>query len=128
MAVIIESDYNVYIKERIFSEIGIDHSSNGGYNVFKIFIDAYLPVWKEYGNKVGIGLFLYEREKFRLFKGLVIPCVYKLIFKNQPGNFTTEHAWYYLFKYYWYLPYFYIYLIAYFFKAKIVSLLKSDAK
>jgi glycosyltransferase involved in cell wall biosynthesis len=105
---------NVSIYEKIFSEAGIDGSNNGGYNYFEVFIEEFLSTWKKYGKKVGIGWLVYEKLKYRLFREHIIIYTYVLLFRHRKTNFKTEHAWYYLFKYYWYEPYFYVYIALYF--------------
>jgi glycosyltransferase involved in cell wall biosynthesis len=123
LSAIIESESNIYISEKIFSTTGIDYENNGGYNYFEIFVEGYLTVWKECTKTVGVGIYLYEKEKFRLFKGHIIHYIYKLLFRKKVGNFKVDKAWKYLFTYYWYNPYFYFYIVTYFAKFLLKSLM-----
>jgi hypothetical protein len=115
----IESSYNVYIYKQLFHGLGKDAKTNGGYNLFKVFLENYLSIWKDFSKKAGMNLIDYENEKRRLFIQFAIVWIYKLLFLKEKMNFQTNRAYAYLFKYYWYCPYFYIYMGAYFIKAKV---------
>jgi glycosyltransferase involved in cell wall biosynthesis len=120
---IIGSTSNIYIKEKIFFSTGIDYENNGGYNYFEVFVERYLTVWKECAKTAGVSIYLYEKEKFCLFKGHIIYYIYRLLFRKRIGNFQVDNAWRYLIKYYWYNPYFYFYIVIYFIRSLLKSLI-----
>jgi glycosyltransferase involved in cell wall biosynthesis len=114
----IEGKNNVILFKNIFdtSDNGIN---NGGYNYFEVFVKNYLTIWKNCTKKIAFHSYLYEKEKCKIFTDHTIRYVSKFLFKNQRGNFKTDNAWHYLFRFYWYLPYFYFYLVIFFIKSKL---------
>jgi glycosyltransferase involved in cell wall biosynthesis len=111
LTAIIDSQSNVYIYEKMFSTLAVDAKNSGGYNCFETFVERYLTVWKECTKTAGIGVWLFEKEKFRLFREVIIFYIYRLLFKRDLGNLQADNAWKYLFKRYWYCPYFYFYVV-----------------
>ncbi|GHU97052.1 hypothetical protein FACS189483_01930 [Spirochaetia bacterium] len=109
---IIESGYNIYIHRKMFSNIGINFKTAGGYNFFEYFVYRYLSEWRENAAKVGIGWFLYEKEKYVIFRKYLCMSIYSILLIKSVHNFNAERAWHYIIKYYWYYPYFYLGLFA----------------
>jgi glycosyltransferase involved in cell wall biosynthesis len=119
LTAVIESPYNVYINERLLCDIGKDAKTNGGYNLFEVFVENYLSIWKSFARKAGMNFFFYEKEKRRIFVEFTIGWIYRLLFLKNKKNFKTDKAYTYLFKYYWYCPYFYIYMGLYFIRSRL---------
>jgi hypothetical protein len=115
----IESSHNAYINERLLCDIGKDTKTNGGYNLFEVFVKNYLSIWKCFAKKARMNFLYYEKEKKRIFVEFTIGWIYRLLFLKHEGNFKTDKAYAHLFKYYWYCPYFYIYMGLYLIKAKL---------
>jgi glycosyltransferase involved in cell wall biosynthesis len=115
----IRSSCNVYIYRQLFHELGKDAKTNGGYNLFKVFLENYLSVWKTFSRKAGMNFIYYENEKKKLFTQFVVVWVYKLVFLKEGRNFKTSGAYVYLVKYYWYCPYFYVYMGIYYIRSKM---------
>jgi glycosyltransferase involved in cell wall biosynthesis len=122
MTAAIESPYNAYVNKRLFRDLGKDAKTNGGYNLFEIFLENYLSIWKCFAKKVRMNFIYYENEKRRLFTQFIIGLIYSSLFLKEKGNFKTDRAYIYLFKYYWYHPYFYVYIIVYFIRSKLRAL------
>jgi glycosyltransferase involved in cell wall biosynthesis len=122
MTAAIESPCNIYINKQLFKDIGKNSKTNGGYNLFEVFLQNYLSIWKSFAKKTGMNFVYYENEKRRLFTQFIINWIYKLLFLKEKGNFKTDRAYIYLFKYYWYCPYFYFYVNIYFIRSKLRAL------
>lgn len=56
------SSNNIIIYRQIFDD-GADSISNGGYNYFKVFVQNYLDIWKEYIDKFHIDIAVYKHIK-----------------------------------------------------------------
>ncbi|MDU1904884.1 MAG: glycosyltransferase family 2 protein [Dysgonomonas sp.] len=98
---------NLIIHEKLFLE-GIDASNNGGYNIFDVFINKYLSIWKKFVYSKKISRFFYEKEKFRLYRNFLIGYIYQFLIKREKTNFKTDHAWQIILNNYGVYPYFYL--------------------
>ena len=99
---------------KLTMDIANDQKTNGGYNVFKVFVENYLNILKDYRKY--FSLYYYELEKFRLLKGFVRPYLSMAILKSD-SNFNFNNFLSILLKKYWYEPYFYLLYILIFVKS-----------
>lgn len=99
-------------------EIAANDITNGGYNIFEVFVSNYLGILREY--KTQLGFIWYEKEKYRLCRKFIYGWMKRLLIKKDHGlRFKTDNWFQILFKKYWYEPYFYIMLIFFFIKKAI---------
>lgn len=100
-------------------EIAADAATNGGYNIFEVFVTNYLNVINEFrGN---LGWKWYESEKYRLCRGFLWGWMQKLLLNSNHGlRFKTDGWLNIIFKKYWYEPYLYPMLLVFWFK-KIIK-------
>lgn len=83
-----------------------DASTNGGYNIFKVFVTNYLNIVKEFRSSLGYRY--YEIEKYKLCRLFIYPWMVKLLIKSNHGLHFKTNSWFkIIFKKYWYEPYFY---------------------
>jgi len=83
-----------------------DASTNGGYNIFSVFVTNYLDIIKEFRSSLGYKY--YEIEKYKLCRLFIYPWMIKLLTNSQHGlQFKTDDWFKIIFKKYWYEPYFY---------------------
>lgn len=96
-------------------ELPADGSTNGGYNIFVVFITNYLNVIKEF--RATLGLKWYETEKYRLCRGFLWGWMGRLLLNSNHGlRFKTDGWFKILLKKYWYEPYLYPMLLVFGFK------------
>lgn len=109
IAAAMSSQNNVLIYERCFEEG--DSQNNGGYNLFKVFVENLFAIYKPYvkGGKIDAGTF--ERMKKKTFIHFLYPYIYRLLIHKERSNFQLDHAWQILFHHYRTKPYFYIYVV-----------------
>lgn len=80
----------------------------GGYNIFTVFLTNYLKIVRTY---IPFS-FVYEREKYRLFRHFILTWCCILFFTKDPSFlFDTKSSFSLLLKNYWYYPYFYLGLV-----------------
>ena len=101
-----EEERNLIVNFPIFGA-SKDFKRNGGYNFFKVFVENYLTIWKEYQEKGLINQSTFDYLKEDIFKGKVAGSMYSLLVLKQKGNFSTDNAWKILKK--WYGKNFYLY-------------------
>jgi hypothetical protein len=97
---------NAIIHERVFED-GADYQRNGNYNLFDVFVNKYLSIWKEFVKQGKISHRFYEKQKYRIFKEFLVIYIFKLLIKKDKGNFKTKGSWKILFATYGYYLYFY---------------------
>lgn len=86
----------------------ITPSNKGGYNIFQIFVNNYLFIIK---NEKMINFFVYQLEKYRLFRFFIYPWMFDLFISSKiKYQFYTDNFFLILFKKYWYYPYFYLFM------------------
>lgn len=109
-----KKEIKVYFRD--FFDVS-DVNKKGGYNVFDVFIHNYLFIIKNQG----FSIYLYEKEKYRLFRYFVYSWMFLLLMKtNDNFSFDNSKPFRIIFIKYWYEPYFYAF-IGLFFLKKIVS-------
>lgn len=86
-------------------EIAVDGITNGGYNIFEVFVTNYLNILKEFKSIFGVKW--YERQKYLLLRRFIYPWVVKLFNTKHNLRFSTKGWLRILFSKYWYEPYFY---------------------
>lgn len=96
----LQSNNNIIIREKIFSNIGLAAKNNGGYNFFEVFVFWYNKIWGEY---------IDDKILLQWLKKDIWPFVWKytvqLLIKRDKGNFKTDNGLIILFKTYgnkWY--------------------------
>ena len=113
------SNYIVY--SRIISK-SLASSTNGGYNLFKVFVQNHLGFWKQFAEEGKISWNCYENVKEDTYKHFLYNYVYQLLFlhrnimkknkrKGIKGGFVIDNAWTILFKTYNRDSYFWISLL-----------------
>lgn len=96
-------------------EIAADARTNGGYNIFEVFVTNYLKVIKEFRGSLGFKW--YEIEKYRLCRRFLWGWMQKLLINSNHGlRFKTDGWFKIILKKYWYEPYLYPMLVAFWFK------------
>lgn len=95
-----------------------DGENNGGFNLFQVFVNNYLNIWKEFVRKGNLTVWRYEREKYRLMRYFLLGFIVRLLFKKEAGNFEYKNSWSILLKRYWYCPYFYAFIPLAYIKSK----------
>lgn len=107
----------LYIKQTF--ECAKDFSRNGGYNYFKVFVQNYLTILKE---------FIIDKNLYIWLKKDIWPMVWgnvkKILVKKIYGNYKAEKGWKILFKYYGKEWYFWSDLIKYPFEILIRKMKK----
>lgn len=90
---------------------GNDAANNGGYNLFKVFVDNLLAIVYEKVQNRQISLNSYERFKKSIYCNFLRSYVDALLIRRDEGmrnNFDTEDAMRILMKHYGCKPYFYL--------------------
>lgn len=96
-------------------DVAADAATNGGYNIFEVFVTNYLNIIKEFRPR--LGLIWYEIEKYRLCKGFLYGWLLRLLIDPNHGlRFKTDNWFKIIFKKYWYEPYFYPMLLLFWIK------------
>lgn len=107
-----QNNLMVYFKTM---EISADARTNGGYNIFEVFVTNYLNIIKEF--RVTLGYVWYEIEKYRLCRRFLYGWILRLLIDPNHGlRFKTDNWFKIIFKKYWYEPYLYPLLILFWFK------------
>lgn len=92
-----------------------DAVSNGGYNIFEVFVINYLGIIKEFRPQ--LSKVWYEREKYRLCRHFIWSWMNMLLLNNNHGlRFSTKGWFDILIRRYWYEPYFYPLLLLFAYK------------
>lgn len=76
------SERNIVSYKPIF-DVGADSSSNGGYNYFKVFVQNYLDIWKEYTDKFQIDESVYKYIKKDIYVNFHQHFIHMLLIKKQ---------------------------------------------
>lgn len=96
---------NLIIYDKIL-DTGKNSSQNGGYNLFKTFVTTYLSIIRPFY----ISRKAFNKEKYNLIKGLLLPYIQGVIIGKPIGVFETKGMFRILFKFYWNCPKSYILL------------------
>lgn len=108
----IEEKKNLMVYSKTM-DIAADGLTNGGYNIFEVFVTNYLKILKEYIPN--LGFIWYEIEKYKLCRKFLYGWMKRLLVNRNHGlNFKTNHWFKILFKKYWYEPYFYPMLLLFY--------------
>lgn len=91
-------------------------NKKGGYNLFDVFVNNYLSIVRKYLHRG----FVFQREKYRLFRYFLCSWINSLYFSKNKYAFGKNNAWGILFKAYWRYPYFYIGIVIIWLKIKKV--------
>ena len=110
---IIETYKKVHIYYGDYFESVIPNKK-GGYNFFEVFVSNYLSILRKYLS----GGFVFQREKYRLFRYYLCQWIRLLYITKGNYVFDTNHIWGILFTEYWWCPYFYIGIVAIWLKEK----------
>lgn len=102
----IQHPQNLVIQERIFED-GKVSDSNGGYNLFQVFVTNYLHIWKKYTEQGEISHQCYAWVKRDLYKNFLLFYIMKIYILRETVRFDLANGRKILWKTYGYLPYFY---------------------
>jgi len=97
---------NLVVHERIFED-GKVSDSNGGYNLFQVFVVNYLHIWKEYFERGEISHRCYAWIKHDLYKNFLLFYIVKIYILREKLNFDTANGRKILWETYGTHPYFY---------------------
>lgn len=96
-------------------DIAADATTNGGYNIFEVFVTNYLNIIKEF--RPSLGRKWYEIEKYQLCRGFIYGWMLKLLINLDHGLRFKTNGWFkIIFKKYWYEPYLYPMLLLFWIK------------
>lgn len=102
-------------KNAIYSFVFLDgddeSKNNGGYNVFKIFVENLLNIFHEAVDAGWISQDCYEEIKRRNFRDLIAGDVVRRLILKKKTNHDTKNGWKIVKKYYGNNFYIYIYII-----------------
>ena len=73
---------NILVNRQIL-EVGLDSSSNGGYNFYEVFVKNYLNIWHEFVDNGSITETCYEYLKKDIFEKFIVVYNFKLLVKHQ---------------------------------------------
>lgn len=111
---VIGEDNNLMVYSKIIDDPA-DASTNGGYNIFNVFVTNYLNIVKEFRSSLGYRC--YEIEKYKLCRLFIYPWMIKLLVNSNHGlHFKTNNWFKIIFKKYWYEPYLYPMLVLFWMK------------
>lgn len=96
-------------------DVGADSKTNGGYNIFEVFVENYLNIIKDF--KIILGVRWYEVEKYKLFRNFIWAWMNRLLINsNHNFRFKTDKWLYIILNKYWYEPYLYPILMLFWIK------------
>ncbi len=102
-------------------EDGADNASNGGYNIFNIFVNNYLNLLNDFVTKGVLNKTTYKINKYQLFKSFLIQYIYSFLIKKESSNHQTNDGWKILMEKYKFEPYFYFGIIYLYIKKVITN-------
>ena len=94
---------NAIITEQLFGECDI-HNENGGYNIYKVFVENLLGIYKE-ARRYGLSVETYRSMKMSILE-FMLPYTDKLLLHKNTSKFKTEGAWSICFRYYGFFRFF----------------------
>lgn len=107
MQAALDTKNNIVFHEPLY-EGGKAGYSNGVYNLFKVFIDNYLGIWREIIAINPDGKKALKKERYSIFRGFLRGNICQYLIKHvDTGNLYINNAWKILFKEYKGEPYFY---------------------
>jgi len=101
---VLESDENLIINEKIFSD-GVEQS--GGFNFFEIFIQNYLKIWNDFKENNCISSKLFDYIKRDLLEKFLIPSMIGFCIDKSRLNYSLKGSSSYILKHYSLNLYFY---------------------
>lgn len=117
----IEREKNVFINKQLIKG-GLDAKSNGGYNLFEVFVKNYLTIWQGFVDRGEISKSLYKSIKKNMLTKFLVGYIYRVLIRHKNtkkiieseytrGGWGIEGAWGILFHYYGRCWYFYVVLL-----------------
>lgn len=103
---------------------GNDYANNGGYNIFKVFVQSFLDITKEYVDKGILSPQTFKTVKWRTFNQHIRKYIYGCLLLKENANYETSSAWQILCKYYGNTCYFYFYVLRMFLGFSFRKMLK----
>lgn len=108
---------NVIVYQQLL-DAAVDSVTNGGYNIFEIFVTNYLTILKEF--RIDLGIKWYEIQKYKLFRYFIWLWMSRLFLnKNHGLRFKTNNWLKIILKQYWYEVYIYPVFIIFYIKKVI---------
>lgn len=71
---------------------GKNSQSNGGYNIFEVFIKNYLTICRSFSS-LGYSARMLKKEKFKLYKNFLSEYIISLLIFKRKSCFQTKGAW-----------------------------------
>ena len=81
-------------------ESGLAMETNGGYNIFKVFVVNFLTIWKEQTAALPDNKRVYAGVKRVLYENFLTCYIMRLLLKKNNTRFKTDGAWRILWRYY----------------------------
>lgn len=108
---------NIIIDKPIW-DVGLDAKSNGGYNLYEVFVKSYLGIWHEFVEKKELPMSVYKAIRKDMLMNFLRGYNYNLLLLHrnvitlkegqQRNGWAVDNAWKILFKHYgtcWYFYY-----------------------
>jgi len=114
-----KSKKNLMIYYRLFED-SVMYQTNGGYNIFKVFVSNYIDIFQTLLNEGIISKKLFRNE-ILISSDSIIPHVFNFLIKRKKSNYDTKGAIKILNKYYGLVP-FIFYVVRYIIKHTISKL------
>lgn len=109
---------NIVLNKPLF-KTDLDSSSNGGYNLYEVFVKTYLEMWHDRVLSGDIPMSVYKYIRKEMLLNYIVDYNYNLLIRHKNvcdfskdefkrGGWSIDHAWSILFHYYgkcWYFYY-----------------------
>ncbi len=85
-----KEEKNLMVYDRLFDG-GKDAGTNGGYNIFEVFVKNYLNIFKEYRNLGIITNGLYKKKQMYSFN-FIMNFYYQLVIRRNNSQYKIDNA------------------------------------
>jgi hypothetical protein len=85
-----KEEKNLMVYDKLFDG-GKDSRTNGGYNIFDVFVKNYLNIFKEYRNLGIITNDLYKKEQMFSFN-FIMNFYYQLVIRRNNSQYKIDDA------------------------------------
>lgn len=97
IACAIHGDRNLYAGLKLIE--CDDNTQNGGYNIFKVFVENYLGIYRDFLDAGLISASLYRRQTL-VSRTFMMQYIFRILIKKERTNWSSEQAWSILSKYF----------------------------
>lgn len=94
----LSKEKNIVVNDKILND-SLAGETNGGYNIFEVFVKNYLGIFHDFLDNKQISKFLYYKE-IKISRSFIMPYFYKLILKRRICNFETSNGFSIMCKYF----------------------------